>query len=64
MPINLFFQRKEISMKRFIRIVSGILIMLMVMSLFPISVIATDTQNTYTVQFDLNYNGAHVSKPV
>lgn len=51
-------------MKRFIRIVSGILIMLMVMSLFPISVIATDTQNTYTVQFDLNYNGAHVSKPV
>lgn len=46
-------------MKRFIRIVSGILTVLMIMSLFPISVIATDTQNTYTVQFDLNYNGAH-----
>jgi len=46
-------------MKQFKQIISMFLVIVMVMSLLPLSVIAEDIHNTHTVQFKLNYNGAH-----
>ena len=46
-------------MKRFTKVLSMLLAIVMVVGLLPLSVIADDIQNTHTVQFKLNYNGAH-----
>lgn len=46
-------------MKRFTKAISMLLVIVMVVSLLPLSVIAEDIHNTHTVQFKLNYNGAH-----
>ncbi|MBQ7929860.1 MAG: InlB B-repeat-containing protein [Clostridia bacterium] len=46
-------------MKRFTKALSMLLAIVMVVGLLPLSIIAEDIQNTHTVQFKLNYNGAH-----
>lgn len=46
-------------MKRLTKAISMFLAIIMVIGLLPLSVIAEDIQNTHTVQFKLNYNGAH-----
>jgi len=46
-------------MKRFIRLLSMFLVIIMVVGMLPLSVIAENIQNVYTVQFKLSYNGAH-----
>ena len=45
-------------MKRFTRIISVLLAMIMVAGLLPFAVFAEDAQDVHTVQFKLNYNGA------
>lgn len=45
-------------MKRYARLLSILLAIIMVAGLLPLSVIAEDIQSTHTVQFKLNYNGA------
>lgn len=46
-------------MKRFTKALSMLLAIVMVVGLLPLSIIAEDIQTTHTVQFKLNYNGAH-----
>lgn len=46
-------------MKRFTKALSMLLAIVMVVGLLPLSIIADDIQTTHTVQFKLNYNGAH-----
>ena len=46
-------------MKRFTKALSMLLAIVMVVGLLPLSVIAEDIHNTHTVEFKLNYNGAH-----
>lgn len=46
-------------MKRFTKALSMLLMILMVVSLLPLSSIAEDIQTMHTVVFKLNYNGAH-----
>jgi len=46
-------------MKRFTKALSMLLAIVMVVGLLPLSIIAEDIQNTHTVEFKLNYNGAH-----
>lgn len=45
-------------MKRFSRVLSMLLAIVMVVGLLPLSIWAEDTKGTHTVQFKLNYNGA------
>lgn len=45
-------------MKHYARVISMLLAIVMVVGLLPLSIIAENIQNTHTVQFNLNYNGA------
>ena len=45
-------------MKRFTRIMSMFLAIIMIAGILPLAVIAEDIQSTHTVKFSLNYNGA------
>lgn len=46
-------------MKRFVRVLSMLLALVMMVGLLPLSVMAEETHATHMVQFKLNYNGAH-----
>lgn len=46
-------------MKHFTKALSMLLAIIMVVGLVPLSIFAEDMQKTHTVQFNLNYNGAH-----
>ena len=45
-------------MKRFVRVLSMLLALVMMVGLLPLSVMAEEAHATHTVQFKLNYNGA------